>query len=69
MPPMKGSSSSWRMITAMVPMAPPSASDPTSPMKISAGCALYQRNPMEAPTMDPQKTVSSAIIGMRCSSR
>ena len=64
MPPMKGSSSSWRMMTATVPMAPPRAREPTSPMKISAGCALYQRNPMDAPTMDPQKTVSSPTSAM-----
>jgi hypothetical protein len=31
MPPMKGSSSSWRMMMATVPMAPPRASDPRRP--------------------------------------
>src|ERR1035437_8189192 len=39
------------MMIAIVPMAPPRASEPTSPMKISAGWALYQRKPMEAPTI------------------
>ena len=53
------------MMTATVPIAPPSASEPTSPMKISAGCALYQRNPMLAPTMAPQKMVTSPTCGMR----
>jgi len=57
------------MMTATVPMAPPSASEPTSPMKTSAGWALYQRKPMLAPTMAPQKMVSSPASGMRCSSR
>src|SRR5580692_8678379 len=58
-PPTKNSKISCLMITAIVPSAPPSPSDPTSPMKISAGCALYQRNPNEAPTSAPQNTVSS----------
>ena len=35
-----------------MPSAAPSASDPTSPMKISAGYELYQRNPSDAPTSD-----------------
>ena len=62
MPPIKGSRNSWLMMMATVPMAPPSASEPTSPMKTSAGWALYQRKPMEAPTIDPQKTVSSPTM-------
>ena len=28
-------------------------------MKTSAGCALYQRNPRLAPTIEPQKIVTS----------
>ena len=52
------------MTTATVAIAPPSASDPTSPMKISAGCALYQRKPMLAPTIAPQKIVTSPTIGI-----
>ena len=43
-----------------MPSAAPSASDPTSPMKISAGYELNQRNPSDAPTSAPQNTVSSA---------
>jgi hypothetical protein len=31
--------------TAMAPSAPPSASEPVSPMKTAAGGALYHRNP------------------------
>ena len=52
-----------------VPMAPPRASEPTSPMKIFAGWALYHRNPMEAPTIVPQKTVNSPTRCICCSSR
>src|SRR6202049_3948525 len=65
---MNGSSNSCLMMTATVPIAPPRASDPTSPMKTSAGCALYQRNPMDDPTIAPQKMVNSATCGMRCRS-
>src|SRR5208282_5557099 len=48
-PPTNTSSTSCLMITATVPSVPPSASEPTSPMNTSAGCALYQRNPSDAP--------------------
>ena len=58
-PPTKNSRISCLMATAIMPIEPPSASDPTSPMKTSAGCALYQRNPREEPTSAPQKIVSS----------
>ncbi len=64
MPPMKNSRISCLMITATVPMAPPKASEPTSPMKTSAGWALYQRKPRLAPVIAPQKTVSSATWGI-----
>src|SRR5437588_9766572 len=37
----------------------PSASEPTSPIKISAGYALYQRKPMLEPTSAPPNTVIS----------
>src|SRR6266487_5714179 len=59
-PPTITSSSSCLMRIATVPSAAPSASEPTSPMKISAGYELYQRNPSDAPTSEPQNTVSSA---------
>ena len=68
-PPTIGSSSSCLMRMATVPSAPPSASEPTSPMKISAGYELYQRNPRLAPTSAPQKIVSSPAGGKRTSSR
>ena len=48
-------------------IAAPSESAPTSPMKISAGCALYQRKPRLAPVIEPQKIVSSLVRGLRAS--
>src|SRR5580704_17814183 len=63
-PPIESSRISCLMITATVPIAPPSASDPTSPMNISAGCALYQRNPNDAPTSEPQKITRSPAAGI-----
>src|SRR5581483_3874995 len=68
-PPTIGSSSSCLMRMATVPSAPPSASDPTSPMKMSAGYELYQRKPRLAPTSAPQKTVNSPAGAKRTSSR
>src|SRR6185295_16035579 len=62
-PPTTTSRSSCLMRMATVASAAPSASDPTSPMKISAGYELYQRKPSDAPTSDPQKIVSSATSG------
>src|SRR5207244_3419012 len=56
-----------RMATA--PSAAPSASEPTSPMKMSAGYELYQRNPSDAPTSEPQNTVSSPAPEKCVSSR
>ena len=68
-PPTMTSSSSCLIRMATVPSAAPSASDPTSPMKISAGYELYQRKPSDAPTSEPQNTVSSATGGKWTSSR
>src|SRR6185295_20155159 len=48
---------------------PPSANDPTSPIKMSAGCALYQRKPRDAPVIAPQKMVNSEAPGVRARSR
>src|SRR5260370_21689142 len=58
-PPTITSSISCLMRIATVPSAAPSASDPTSPMKISAGYELYQKNPRHQPPSDPHNTVSS----------
>src|SRR6185295_11286415 len=44
---------------ATLPMAAPRESEPTSPMKTSAGCELNQRKPRPAPTSAPQKTATS----------
>src|SRR5580700_1879922 len=63
-PPINGSSNSCLMITATVPIAPPSASEPTSPMNTSAGCALYHKNPIDDPTIAPQKIVNSPTCGI-----
>jgi len=38
------------VINATVPSVAPSASEPVSPMNISAGCALYHRKANDAPT-------------------
>ena len=42
--------------------AEPNDREPTSPIKILAGLALYQRKPMHAPTIDKQKINSSLIL-------
>src|SRR3954471_16956935 len=62
-PPTITRTNSCLMRSATVPSAPPSASEPTSPMKMSAGYELYQRNPRLAPTSAPQKIVSSPMSG------
>ena len=49
--------------TAMAPSAPPSASEPVSPMKIMAGGALNHRKPRPAPISAPQTTASSPVPG------
>ena len=43
---------------------PPSDSEPVSPMKFFAGGALYQRNPRQDPTIEPQKIESSPTSGI-----
>src|SRR5580765_3355004 len=68
-PPTSPSNSSCLIKMATVPSAAPSASEPTSPMKISAGYELYQRKPSDAPTSDPQNTVSSPAPEKCVSSR
>ena len=62
------SSISCLIITATAPSAPPSGSDPTSPMKTSAGWELNQRKPSEAPTIAPQKTDELARLAARTGS-
>ena len=48
-PPRMISSSSVRVTIAMPASAPPSASEPVSPMKILAGLAFHHRKPKQAP--------------------
>src|SRR6185295_18319131 len=62
-PPTINNMNSCFVSTATVPIAPPIARLPTSPMNTCAGGALYQRNPRLAPTIAPQKTVNSAASG------
>ena len=58
MPPMMISSSSVWVITAIAAIAPPSPSDPVSPMKIDAGNELNHRKPTQAPTRQPAASAS-----------
>ncbi len=56
---MTGRSSSVLVSTAAAARTPPIASDPVSPIKMSAGWELYQRNPTMAPTIAPQMSATS----------
>ena len=47
--------------TATAPSAPPSGSEPVSPMKTMAGGALYQRKPRPAPISAARNTASSPV--------
>ncbi len=62
-PPMMARTISCLVITLMAPSAPPIDKEPVSPMKTIAGGALNHRKPRPAPTMAPQKTVSSPAPG------
>ena len=64
-PPMMASTISCFVATATAPSAPPSASEPVSPMKIAAGGALNQRKPSPAPISAPQITASSPAPGTK----
>ena len=46
-----------------MPMAPPSARAPVSPMKTAAGYELNHKNPRDAPTRIAQTTASSPPCG------
>ena len=59
MPPRMISSTSVLVITASPAIAPPSPSDPVSPMKIVAGNELNHRKPMHAPTRQPATSARS----------
>ena len=59
-PPMTTSSSSVRVTMDRPATSPPSASEPVSPMKIRAGAAFHQRNPMQAPIAAAASTPTSS---------
>jgi hypothetical protein len=59
-PPITGKRSSVLVSTAAAARTPPIASDPVSPIKMSAGWELYQRNPTMAPTIAPQ--ISADVV-------
>ena len=63
-PPIIANTISCFTIIAIAANDPPKERDPVSPIKILAGGALYQRNPKQAPTIDPQKIESSPTSGM-----
>ena len=54
-PPTITSKNSVFVITATAANAPPKASDPVSPIKTLAGCALYRKKPRQAPASAAQK--------------
>ena len=53
-PPIIANTISCLTIIAIATNDPPK-DEPVSPIKIFAGGALYQRNPKQAPTIEPQK--------------
>ena len=59
-PPSSSSSSSVRMRIASPASAPPSASDPVSPMKILAGEVFHHRKPKQAPMTAAATTARSS---------
>ncbi len=56
-PPSTISRISVSVMIASPAIAPPSPSEPVSPMKIDAGKLLNQRNPMQAPTRHEASSV------------
>ena len=59
-PPMMMTTNSVLVTTARHPSAMPRASEPVSPMKMSAGCELNQRKPMQAPASAPANRAGSS---------
>src|SRR5262249_41288422 len=55
-PPTPASTTSCLVATAIVPIIPPRASEPVSPVNIEAGGALNQRKPSPAPITAPHTT-------------
>jgi len=54
---------SFFISTAIIPNAPPKASEPVSPINTCAGYELNQRNPKPAPISAAIKTVNSPAPG------
>ena len=65
-PPIIAKTISCFTIIAIAASEPPKDKDPVSPIKIFAGGALYQRNPKQDPTTDPQKIDNSPTSGIYC---
>ena len=63
-PPIIAKTISCFTIIAIAASDPPRESEPVSPIKIFAGGALYQRNPKQDPTIEPQNIESSPTLGM-----
>ena len=59
MPPRMSSRISVLVITASPAIAPPSPSDPVSPMNISAGNELNHKKPTQAPTRQAESSARS----------
>ena len=68
-PPIIAKTISCLTIIATAARDPPKDRDPVSPIKILAGGALYQRNPKQEPTIDPQKIEISPTSGIYCNFR
>jgi hypothetical protein len=60
-PPTMPSTISCLVATAMAPSAPPSASEPVSPMNTAAGGALYHRKP-EPPADQPGDKITISPV-------
>ena len=65
MPPTSTSSSSTLRKIAIAASAPPSAIEPVSPMKTSAGNALNQRKPIAAPISAAPMNAASRRVSIR----
>src|SRR6266550_3490813 len=68
-PPISSSRNSAFIMIANPAIAPPSAIDPVSPIKTSAGKALYHRNPMAPPISAAPMIARSSFDKLRSSVR
>src|ERR671924_186727 len=65
MPPIRSSRNSVFVMIAKPARAPPIAMAPVSPMKTSAGKALYQRKPIAPPTSAAPRIARSSFVSTR----